>query len=82
MPLLRKVALDVCDAKDGDFDLPDVRILTVTLLYCSNIHIQTPFFLKSYFFIVNIFCSRNSCITLASCISMSKVVQMNLLFSV
>lgn len=23
MPLLRKVAIDVCDAKDGDFDLPD-----------------------------------------------------------
>ncbi|XP_055807425.1 BTB/POZ domain-containing protein FBL11 isoform X2 [Solanum dulcamara] len=23
MPLLRKVAVDVCDAKDGDFDLPD-----------------------------------------------------------
>lgn len=32
MPLLRKVAVDVCDAKDGDFDLPDVR------------PIQTPFF--------------------------------------
>lgn len=27
MPLLRKVAIDVCDAKDGDFDLPDVRPL-------------------------------------------------------
>ncbi|KAG5582722.1 hypothetical protein H5410_053349 [Solanum commersonii] len=23
MPLLQKVAIDVCDAKDGDFDLPD-----------------------------------------------------------
>lgn len=27
MPLLRKVAVDVCDAKDGDFDLPDVSPL-------------------------------------------------------
>lgn len=23
MPMLRQVALDVCDAKEGDFDLPD-----------------------------------------------------------
>ncbi|KAM7468286.1 hypothetical protein LguiB_015848 [Lonicera macranthoides] len=24
MPMLRKVSLDLCDAKDGDFDIPDV----------------------------------------------------------
>lgn len=65
MPLLRKVAVDVCDAKDGDFDLPDVRPLIrscIAHIMCSSIalmlQIQTPFFLL--FFIVNLFCNCNS----------------------
>lgn len=24
MPMLRKVSLDLCDAKDGDYDIPEV----------------------------------------------------------
>lgn len=32
MPMLRKVSLDLCDAKDGDFDIPEVSYKTYLMI--------------------------------------------------
>ncbi|XP_019245810.1 PREDICTED: BTB/POZ domain-containing protein FBL11 isoform X2 [Nicotiana attenuata] len=49
MPLLRKVALDVCDAKDGDFDLPDFnrRSLSIVKIARCNLKRRTLDSMKS-----------------------------------
>ncbi|XP_009627140.1 BTB/POZ domain-containing protein FBL11 isoform X2 [Nicotiana tomentosiformis] len=50
MPLLRKVALDVCDAKDGDFDLPDFtdrRFLSIVKIARCNLKRRTLYSIKS-----------------------------------
>ncbi|XP_075103270.1 BTB/POZ domain-containing protein FBL11-like isoform X2 [Nicotiana tabacum] len=50
MPLLRKVALDVCDAKDGDFDLPDFtdrRFLSIVKIARCNLKRRTLYSIES-----------------------------------
>lgn len=37
MPMLRKISLDLCDARDGDYDIPDVSCKRIIFFCASHI---------------------------------------------
>lgn len=54
MPLLRKLSLDICDASDGDFDIPDVSQRCINSLISSQNSLPYHLFFLTFLSVIQI----------------------------